>query len=75
MLRTCLLVMTSLFFITAHAQLDPRKVDRQVKDAETKERAAKADRHVSKDRSIYDTSIIAKKEKRKEQAKKKTSRN
>jgi hypothetical protein len=74
MLRGCMLVIASIFFIRAYAQVDMRKVDKQVKDPATKERAAKADRHVSKDRSIYDTSVVAGKEKRQKKARKKGSR-
>ena len=75
MLRGCTIVIACLFFIKAHAQVGPQKVDKQVKDPVTKERAAKADRHVSKDRSIYDISVIATKEKRQKKARKKCSRN
>ena len=66
-------MMASIFIINARAQIDPRKVDKQVKDPATRERAAKADRHVSKDRSVYDTSVVAAKEKRGKKARRRAS--
>ena len=69
-----MLVIASIFFMKGQAQVEPQKVDKQVKDQATKERAAKADRHVSRDRGIYDTNVIATKEKRQKRARKKVSR-
>jgi hypothetical protein len=65
MSRVCMMIMASIFFINAEAQVDPGKVDKQVKDPATSERGAKADRHVSKDRNVYDSSVIAPKAEKK----------
>ena len=75
MLKGCLLVIASVFIMKAHAQVDPGKIDKQVKDSVTRERAAKADREVSRDRSVYDTSLIAPKEKRVKKARRRASCN
>ena len=69
------MIIASMFLMDAHAQVDPRKIDKQVKDPATKERAARADRHVSKDRNVYDTSAVASKEKRQKKTRKKASCN
>ena len=67
------IIIASLFFTQVSAQTTPGKVEKQAKDPATKERAAIADRHVSKDRSIYDSSVIRPKEKSVKKARKKTS--
>jgi hypothetical protein len=56
MLKSCLLIITTLVFSFSHAQVDPAKVKKHIKDTATKKNAAKADRHVARDKSIFDTS-------------------
>ena len=56
MLRISMLFIMSLFLSATHAQTDPLKVKKQVQDPKTKENAAKADRHVSRDHAIFDSS-------------------
>ena len=57
MLKYYMLITASFILFTAQAQTIQSKIDRKVNDPDTKKNAAKADRHISRNGAIFDSTM------------------